>query len=484
MLFTDTSFFLLVLVTFGLFYLPALRRLQSQVLIASSLVFYTVNCVQVGQAYYLLLLLASIIINAICSARAFSSSTLAGGRAWATAGVVANLLLLCSFKYAGLLGRSLPADWTGAGDPMHFLMLVVLPIGISFFSFEGITLVVDAFKARDQQSFFGNDPADRARHGLSTALFISFFPHLVSGPILKARDFFPQIVAKRLRDIDWEFCFRGLVTGYFLKMVVADNLKDHTFWMQHPFFLNDAGIELVLMLVGYSMQIFADFAGYSLIAVGLAGLFGYRLPENFDFPYISRSFSEFWRRWHISLSSWLREYLYFPLGGNRRGPRRTYLNLMIVMLLGGLWHGAAWRFAAWGGVHGLALAVERFIGSRVSVPRTGAIGALRLLGVFSIVTAAWLLFRLPEFGQAVAYAKAIITNWRDPPRLDRVFGLVVFCLPVIAYHALRLLMPTDAPGRIGWTRRSAILRPVMYGTMLFLLLVDRGTAGEFIYFQF
>ena len=360
MLFTSGSFVVLVLVTMALFYLPPLRRWQTLVLILSSFVFYAVNAIDAGQPGYFFLLLTSIVLNAAASYAVYYSGSLRKARAWATAGVVANLGILCVFKYAGLLGRSLPEAWAREGGPGHFLLSIALPVGISFFTFEGISLLVDTFKAKGEKDFFGVQLLNRRHHLGSTTLFISFFPHLVAGPILKAHDFYPQIKPKFFCDVDWEFCFRKLVVGYFLKMVVADSLKDHTFWIRYPYFQTRAGSELAVLLFGYSMQIFADFAGYSLIAIGVAGLFGYRLPENFNFPYISQSFSEFWRRWHISLSSWLKEYLYFPLGGNRKGNVRTYVNLFIVMFLGGLWHGAAWSYAVWGSVHGLALGVERF----------------------------------------------------------------------------------------------------------------------------
>ena len=147
------------------------------------------------------------------------------------------------------------------------------------------------------------------KHWIDTIFYVSFFPQLVAGPIVKANEFMPQIKKKFFGGVDWQYCFRHLVLGYFLKMVVADNLKDWTYWIEYPFFLTKSSVDLVVMLFGYSMQIFADFAGYSLIAIGVAGLFGYMLPQNFNFPYIADSFSDFWRRWHISLSTWLRDYL-------------------------------------------------------------------------------------------------------------------------------------------------------------------------------
>jgi alginate O-acetyltransferase complex protein AlgI len=443
---------------------------------------------------------------------------------FAVVGVVVNLSLLGFFKYAGLLGSLLPNAITMAGGPAHFLVAgIALPVGISFFTFEGISLVVDTFRARDAESFFGTDLGrHRGLHLASTTLFISFFPHLVAGPILKAHDFYPQIVPKKFREIHWDFCFRKLVVGYFLKMVIADGLKEYTLWMVFPYFQNTPRDELLAMVFSYSMQIFADFAGYSLIAIGVAGLFGYRLPENFEFPYISQSFSEFWRRWHISLSSWLREYLYFPLGGNRRGVVRTYFNLFVVMFLGGLWHGAAWSFAAWGSVHGVALAIERFFDTRrrkslhgKAPPRAGPMlkGAKMLL-VFSVVTAAWLLFKFPHFGYAVQYVRAIGRNPWNSGFSPRVFTMLLLSTPVVLYHGIYLIRAVpdgrdaapdfpDAPAsrwavwshqllgapRVLWGHvtgwpGAGWMRPAAYGVMLFLILVNSSNSGDFIYFQF
>lgn len=486
MLFTSARFVILVLITFALFYTPALRRAQTVLLIVSSLVFYLVNSYEANQTEYVILLVASITINAFCSHRTFFSTTLKQARFWATLGVVANLAILASFKYAGLLGHTLPTAWTNEVGPAHFLLMITLPVGISFFTFEGISLLVDTFKARDAKDFFGTPlDAPRRHHVLSTTLFISFFPHLVAGPILKAHDFFPQIKPKYLPDIDWLFCFRKIVIGYFLKMVIADNLSSQTFWIQYPYFMWFGGKELLVLLFGYSMQIFADFAGYSLIAIGIAGLFGYRFPENFNFPYISRSFSEFWQRWHISLSSWLKEYLYIPLGGNRKGPVRTYVNLIIVMFLGGLWHGAAWSYAIWGTTHGVALALERFFKGRVKLPDNAIASALKMLAVFFVVTLAWLLFKLPDFRDVIRYVNAIGTNWSGNVDLPRVYNVLIFSLPVVLYHLAYLaLQNTPLKTSPAWPKVQRWGVPVSYGVMMFLIVVNSGISGDFIYFQF
>lgn len=486
MLFTSDRFAILVLITFALFYTPVLRRAQTVILIAASLVFYLVNSYEANQVGYVFLLIASIAINSYTSYGAFFSETLRQARIWATFGVIANLLILGSFKYAGLIGNALPESWTQDSGPAHFLLMISLPVGISFFTFEGISLLVDAFRARSEQDFFGTPlDAPRHRHVLSTTLFVSFFPHLVAGPILKAHDFFPQIKPKYLAGIDWLFCFRKIVIGYFLKMVIADNLSAQTFWMQYPYFLWYGGEELLALLFGYSMQIFADFAGYSLIAIGIAGLFGYRLPENFNFPYISRSFSEFWRRWHISLSTWLKEYLYIPLGGNRKGAVRTYFNLIVVMFLGGLWHGAAWSYAIWGTVHGVALALEKLCKDRVKLPSNAVTATIQMVGVFLVVTLAWLLFKLPNFSDALRYLEAIVANWGNYIDSPRIYNVLIFSVPVVMYHVAYLALEnTSLRASFAWPRLQTWAAPVSYGVMLFLIVVNSGVSGDFIYFQF
>nr|WP_242927468.1 MBOAT family O-acyltransferase [Pontibacter vulgaris] len=422
------------------------------------------------------MLLVSIVINAVTS-YFIQWGAQNKRRLIAAAGVIANLGILAFFKYSPLFASTV---FSGSNDNLsNFLLTIPLPVGISFYTFQGISLVLDTYKEDKRESIV---PKGFMEHFRNTIFFISFFPQLVAGPIVKAYDFIPQIAVKTLKDINWEYCFRCLVVGYFLKMVVADNLKDQTFWIAYPYFERYASITLIVMLLGYSMQIFADFAGYSLIALGVAGLFGYRLMDNFNFPYISRSFSEFWRRWHISLSSFLKEYLYVPLGGNRKGAFRTYLNLMIVMFLGGLWHGAAWSYAVWGTFHGVALALERFLGSKIKLPDTGLIRFVQMVLVFSFVTLAWLLFKLPDFSYAVLYFKALFTNWHIAPGSlgYAIMGYtILYSLPVVLYHLHYLYAQKLTVAFV--IRKTEV---ALYAVMLFMLAVNSGTANEFIYFQF
>ncbi|GAB4031084.1 MBOAT family O-acyltransferase [Spirosoma gilvum] len=469
MLFTSFNFFVLVLLTFILYYLPLLNRWQVPILILASLVFYSVN-----QADLLWLLLLSVSINIV------SSYLVIYGRPdwrrfYAIWGVVANLSILCFFKYGPLLSRTfLPLDSSLA----ETLVALPLPVGISFFTFQGISLVVDTYRYRDVPKFRSMIVRNWLQHAQNVFFFKAFFPQLVSGPIVKAHFFLPQISPKFLDDIKWDDCFRALVVGYFLKTVVADNLKDYTALMVYPFFEGYSSLTLLGLLFGYSMQIFADFAGYSLIALGLAGLFGYDFPINFNFPYVASSFSDFWRRWHISLSSFLREYLYIPLGGNRHGTLRTYLNLMLTMVLGGLWHGAAWSYAVWGFAHGLALAVERFIDGQFPTQPTRFSQLIRGGIVFGYVTLLWLLFKLPDFNHVLAYCRALVSNLHKPNDM-RVLGLIaIYSLPVIGYHFQYLIRkPVTQYKPSTWEF-------VGYGLMLFLVITNAGSSGVFIYFQF
>ena len=474
MLFNSFPFAALLLATFILYYLPFMQRWQLYILTAASFVFYAWE-----QPILLLLLLTSIAINAVTS-YFVATDKVSRQRFWAVVGVALNLGLLLFFKYSPLFARTFAGGTkTSLG---HFLIMIPLPIGISFFTFQGISLMVEVF--RDQRSIAEGKgqlvpnvvPGSFIEHLRNTALFKSFFPYLVAGPIVKAHEFYPQIERKTLNKVNWEAAFRALTVGYFLKMVVADNLKDSTFWLEYPYFTLDSVPTLVALLFGYSIQIFADFAGYSLIAIGLAHLFGFSLPINFNFPYISRSFSEFWRRWHISLSTWLREYLYVPLGGNRRGPIRTYVNLFIVMFLGGLWHGAAWSYAIWGTFHGLALAIERLFKNRIRLPEHWTIDSLRALAVFSFVTLAWLLFKLPNFSDVIAYLGCFVDNHK-PTRYLIVAGIITYSLPVVLYYAWYLLKPR-------WSLQLQRCEFLVFGGLLAAIILNSGSAGRFIYFQF
>ena len=468
MSFTSWQFLAFLAVVLTAYYL-AERSAHAQVgiLIAASLTFYA------WDDPWLLVLLLTVALIAAGASRMLESTTARASqrKLITTAAVTACLGLLCYFKYAGLLvdtvlGRS------GGGALGEYLRHVVLPIGISFYVFHAVSLVIDV----ERGDF--RPPAGRsgAAHLAHTALYMTFFPQLVSGPITKAKQFMPQIGGKRLQDIEVERAFRFLLLGYFLKLVIADNLAVQTQAMAYPHFLGLSSYHLLGLMLGYSCQIFADFFGYSLIAMGLAELFGYQLPENFNRPYIATSFSEFWRRWHMSLSAWLRDYLYRPLGGSRHGALRTYRNLFLVMFLGGLWHGASWNFALWGTLHGLALAVERpFLESTLYTSRNWALRLVRGLVVFAVVTVGWLFFKFAEASEALAFLGALASNWQLDTNMSILSAIYVLSVPVLIYHLLPGLVPSGLGERASaWS----------YSAMLLLIATNSGVPGAFIYFRF
>lgn len=475
MLFNTIEFVVLALVAFGGYYLPFMRRYQVLWLVAASLVFYGWSA-----PWLLVLLLGSMLLNSSLGFYVGVQPDRRKQRLAVTIGVAANLALLATFKYAGLLA-SLFID--AATQPGHFLLHIPLPIGISFYTFQGISLLVDVYRDRalpaERQELPTQKPFRKAL--LHDIFYVGFFPQLVAGPIVKAQDFLPQIRPKYWRDIDWEAAFRALVVGYFLKGVVADNLAEFTHELSLPSLYAMTNAYRISLLLGYSVQIFADFSGYSLIAIGICHLFGYRLMKNFDFPYISRSITEFWRRWHISLSSWLREYLYIPLGGNRKGVVRTYVNLMLVMLLGGLWHGAAWSYMIWGGYHGLWLVLERLTGQYVRLPRRWWLDTLRMIWVFALATLGWLLFKLNDFDHVQTFFRLLAAsplNFADFWQF-KIYHILFYTLPVFVYHLLYLASRTAT-----WAPRIRWATPLLLSMLLFMIVFNMGLKAEFIYFQF
>ncbi len=522
MLFNSWEFLILLAVTFALYYAPWSRgrhgkAWQVTLALAASVVFYGWE-----DPRLIVLLALSAVGNSIATARIIQHKV-AGDEAkvkrWTSLAVILNLALLAGFKYlpflAGML-PFLPASWVEA------LKGIPLPIGISFYTFHGISMIVDVSRGevtREGDALLSK--GGRFAKGVrDIGFYLLFFPQLVAGPIVKAKQFWPQIAAKRIEDIPWKKVVRALVAGYFLKVFVADNLAEQTVLLtigtaelsnSGPFFL-------LPLLYAYSLQIFADFAGYSLIAIGLAWMFGYRFPDNFNFPYLSTSITEFWRRWHMSLSAWLRDYLYIPLGGNRKGPGRTYVNLFLVMFLGGLWHGAEWKFALWGSLHGLALAVERLLGARRGEQRdereTGEQGEARrkqerrlagpLVGssspgsslpprvsllkkalawfwTFHLVTLLWLTFLMPDIAHIRAFFEGALsgrTFLSGPP----VFSLLFYGTAVVLYHAWGWLK--EHREAVAAKLEGSSLEPVLHGIMLFLIVTNPGAPQGFIYFQF
>jgi alginate O-acetyltransferase complex protein AlgI len=470
--FVSVEFIVLLSITLSLYYLPPCRKWQPLILITASFVFYGY-----GKHYRPLLLGFCVLINFLAGYVCLSSQNKKLRISSAVAGIACNLLTLASFKYGRELAHFLGSHNLSVGEVGSILGDLTLPIGLSFFTLQGISLVIDAFRNKIDRQFKKEETKGLLEYGNATALFTGFFPTLLSGPILKGHEFIPQISAKYFKDIDGVQCVKGLVLGYFLKMVIADNLKDQTFWMDYPYHLGFSSVTLLTMLFGYSMQIFADFCGYSLIAIAIARLLGYEVPINFNFPYISTTFSEFWRRWHIALSTWLRDYLYFPLGGNRKGSLRTYFNLFVVMVLGGLWHGSTWNYVLWGVYHGTLLILERPFRDRLEDMRHPCFNLLKWVVVFTLVSFGWLFFKLTDFGHALSFMKALWTNMWIANDMEKIQWILVYCVPVGLYHLLHLIRSQSSALNI-------ITDDWLYALMLFAIICCSGNNSTFIYFQF
>jgi alginate O-acetyltransferase complex protein AlgI len=456
MTFTSWQFGLFVAIMFAAYYLPPVRPFQVRLLVLASLFFYGY-----GQVELLSMLAAAVLGTYLLLVLAFRERAI-----WLPVGIAFNLGLLAFFKYKFLFFD--PGAISTGFSVADFLLRLPLPIGISFFVFHNISLLVDLTK--DDRT---------CRPSLNEALlYIIFFPQLVSGPITRAAMFLPQIKEKFLADVDFIAAAKWILTGYFFKLFVANNLNEMTAYMNFPLYETVRLEDKWLLVFLYSYQIYADFFGYTAIAIGLGLLFGYRLPINFDLPYISASFSEFWTRWHISLSTWLRTYLYIPLGGNRHGPTRTYLNIMIVMGLGGLWHGAALSYLAWGAMHGGLLVLERMLLGRTDGRSrlAAVVRPVRIGLVFLCVSMLWIFFKLPNFDHALAYLSGMFTASIVPGQAKFFNSLaLLYSLPVIIQH----LAPASL---LGAARRRA--EPYLYGLMAALMCVEAGPSTSFIYFQF
>ena len=405
-----------------------------------------------------------------------------GTRRWLLAGgICLNLAVLFTFKYLGLLtGAALALARAAGFDAPPLVLRIILPVGISFYIFEMISYLVEIYRQHLEPS----------QDLLKFAIFVAFFPRLVAGPILRPQQFLPQL--ENLRNPSSLAVMEGLemaLWGLFKKVAIADQLAAFVDPVLGNPFASSANT-LRVATIFYSFQIYCDFSGYSGIAIGIGKMLGFDLGRNFDKPYFSTSFSEFWTRWHISLSSWLRDYLYIPLGGSRGSKNATWRNLLLTMLLGGLWHGANWTFMAWGGLHGLFLVLQRLLAG----PLDRMAEALRVPGkarslaagilVFTLVTLAWIPFRARDFASAWHVFSAVTGTARwslyDVPNKFQVLRnfALIGVMSLLEYCDLRIRFPQIFAAR-------PILRPLA-GAAVLLAISLFGVFGShaFIYFQF
>ena len=419
---------------------------------------------------FLALIMLSTIVDWFVAKRLGAMPDGARRRRWLWISLVGNLGMLASFKYWDFFTESAANLLTSLGlEPNLPMLRIILPVGISFYTFQTLSYVIDVYR-RDLEP----EPSL-----VQFALFVSFFPQLVAGPIERAKHLLPQLrnLPTSMRQIDWAGSALLILRGLFRKVVIADGvapLVNEVFAKPGTY----GSVTVAVGVIAFSLQIYGDFAGYTDIARGTARLFNVHLMENFKAPYLSRGFSEFWRRWHISLSTWLRDYLYVPLGGNRGTRWETYRNLVITMLLGGLWHGAAWGFVVWGALHGAYLVIERWI----SRDRQGARGSVSLpvLLVFAIVTLTWIPFRAPTLARAWDVVQALF----GPPAGAQLVAapLVVGLMGLLTI----VIDKADLRGRINPVGDApSLVRGIAYGgAMVTAILFASVTAVPFIYFQF
>jgi len=391
------------------------------------------------------------------------------------AGVVAVTAPLALFKYYGFVALELA---NLLGSPPLPLAQLVLPVGVSFYTFMAISYVVDVYRRDTELASTGD-----------VFLYLSFFPHLVAGPIVRPEELIPQIATRRdPRSIDVAGAAWLIMGGLFKKVVISSYVVAQ---IVDPVFGDPGGhsaLETLMAIWGYAVVIYADFSGYTDIAIGVARLLGFEFPQNFDRPYAARTVQEFWRRWHMTLSRWLRDYLYIPFGGNRKGRLRTYVNLLLTMAIGGLWHGAAWTFVLWGLLHGAYLVAGQIVARGRAVGELAEPSAgrwrpwLQRLATFHLVCLGWVLFRADSLDTAVDVLGRLVGGWDEPTTLVTP-ALVLAVFGMLAVQVI----PRGASAAI--RERLAVMRPVPLGVALGLTLFAITTMGPqgvapFIYFQF
>jgi alginate O-acetyltransferase complex protein AlgI len=397
-------------------------------------------------------------------------------RAWMLLSVVVNLGMLGYFKYGTFMLENFKALMAAFGvdyQPPSFS--IVLPVGISFYTFATLSYTLDVYLRR----------AAPARNFLDYALFVTFFPHLVAGPIMRPTELVPQFAEpRRATATQLRFGLALMTLGLFQKIVLADSFLSKPAEMVYDGAKIPGVVDSWIATLAFSGQIFCDFAGYSTTAIGAAMCLGFAMPDNFRFPYAAVGFSDFWRRWHITLSSWLRDYLYIPLGGNRHGEARTYIALMTTMLLGGLWHGASWAFVVWGGLHGLYLSVERVLKHRFAGYRPSPLALIGLgLLTYALINITWVFFRAKSFGKAWTVLRGMFGFNDDAqpilPTVHLVMVVAIVSAIVFAHWLMRARTLEDAISRTPAPMVSAV-----WAAMAFAIVIAQGTGNAFIYFQF
>lgn len=445
-------------------------RYSNLFLLIMSLLFYAW-----GEPVYVVLMLLSVLLNYLCGR--WIDRAKRGRSAILAFGVFLNLGILGFFKYAGFFASSVNFFIGREAIPVISLPL---PIGISFFTFQALSYVIDVYRKK----------CSVQKNILNLALYISFFPQLIAGPIVRYSDIEKQIASRQMTTEGFSVGFRRFIYGLSKKVIISNCMAQ----IADKVFALSAGeltaISAWIGAISYMMQIYYDFSGYSDMAIGLGKMFGFDFLENFRYPYLSKSIHEFWQRWHISLGTWFKEYVYIPLGGNRKGKILTYINLSVVFLLTGLWHGANWTFVLWGVYHGIFQIIERMGGSRL----------LKKAGVFAnlycmiVVLFGWVLFRADSVGHALMFASRMLAPWKfgienalsiRPLFLLNARSMLVFALAVLGAGPVQAISKKVLKRLSEKWKMSLAEIPVLALLLIYcILLLASGTYNPFIYFRF
>ena len=466
MLFNSLSFVVFFAVVYTLFWVLPTWHKKKWLLLAASYLFYAA-----WNPPYAVLLLLSTSADWWLARLIGRSENSSKRRMLLIISLASNFGLLGYFKYGNFLLENFVLLCSAFGIIYQPPELgIILPIGISFYTFASLSYTIDVFRKEIRSDCRFAD----------YALFVSFFPHLIAGPIIRASYLLPQIEKPRLptaNQIGWGFTLISF--GLFAKVVMADSIFAPIVNIVYAHPDNFGWFDTWIAVLSFSGQIYYDFSGYSLCAIGLAMSFGFVFPNNFRSPYGAQNFSDFWRRWHISLSTWLRDYLYIPLGGNRHGESRTYLALFTTMLIGGLWHGASWMFVLWGGLHGTYLAIERTFRG-VTFPKLIPAQVMNVL-LFLVVTLTWIPFRAATPDQTIAILHGL-SNTSAPSSLDipGLIAITAILFTVRWQFVMKNSCIEDAFQKHGQTAQTGIVALSLIG----LFLCSGGDSNAFIYFQF
>ncbi|HAD11571.1 MAG TPA: membrane-bound O-acyltransferase family protein [Saprospirales bacterium] len=478
MVFNSYTFFAFFAVILALHHLPLSWKTKKVNLLLASYIFYAA-----WNPPFILLLWLSTVVDFYVGRALYTQENPYKKKLLLVISLIGNLGMLCFFKYGTFLLDNFVLLVNAMGMDYHPAKPnIILPAGISFYTFTTLCYTIDMYQKKSEP----------VKSMLDFSLFVTFFPHLVAGPIVRPPQLVPQFESPRMATtkqmMDGLFL---LSLGLFMKVVLADGMLAKS--ADDVFGTNDLlpALDAWAGVLAFSGQIFFDFAGYSTCAVGVALCLGFVLPQNFNYPYAAIGFSDFWRRWHITLSAWLRDYLYIPLGGNRHGLRRTYFALMVTMLLGGLWHGANWTFVVWGGLHGLYLWVEKFIRDQREASAGGDLvargnpwlGFFYAFLTFMLVNITWVFFRSGTFEKAWQLLQSMFGMTPEPKALLTSLALlkiaVVIPAMVIAHWLMRNTKVLDVAHKLSWWMVG-----VIWSAMILLLIWTQESGSSFIYFQF